>query len=203
MAASSTAWRRTRLAIVAWALCACGGASPDPDEPVAPHSATSALISEGREAERKREYLQARALYERAVAEAPDATSKTYALTELTRALLFWGALEDGRTALEQLIDLEPERASSWHDLGVVRSQLGDQHGADKALRRAVQLAPRDPRPRIALAAVLAKTERYDEALEHYRLLDQMELPERLAKAVDQAIWLLEQQPADEPAPPP
>jgi cytochrome c-type biogenesis protein CcmH/NrfG len=37
---------------------------------------------------------------------------------------------------LETAVDRDPGRAGAWHDLGVIRVQLGDLAGAEAALRR-------------------------------------------------------------------
>ena len=124
--------------------------------------------------------------------EAPDRTSAAAALRELASALLFWGELAGAGEALERLVALVPDEVSAWHDLGIVRARRGDPAGAERALRRAAGLAPADPRPRIALAALLVAGRRWDEALVEYRALQRLRLPERMRRAVTRAIELVE-----------
>ena len=170
---------------------ACGGAAPEPAEP-GPAPRIAALLEEAREAERVRRHDRARALYEQAVREAPDRTSEGAALRELASALLFWGEVEAAGQALERLVVVAPDEVSGWHDLGIVRARRGDPAGAERALRRAAAMAPADPRPRIALAALLVTGRRWDEALAEYRGLQRLRLPERMRRAVARAIELLE-----------
>ncbi len=81
---------------------------------------------------------------------------------------------------------------SAWHDLGVVRARLGDTAGAERALARAISLDPAEPRPRVALAAMMVNQHRWDDALAQYRALEKMALPERMREAVARAIELIE-----------
>ena len=85
----------------------------------------------------------------------------------------------------------DPARASAWHDLGVIRTKLGELSEAEVALRRSVSLAASDPRPRIALAALLVKSRRYRKAEVEYRALLDLELPPRIRSAVKKALALL------------
>jgi uncharacterized protein YjiS (DUF1127 family) len=64
-----------------------------------------------------------------------------------------------------------------------------------------VALAPGDPRPRIALAALLVRGRRWPDALREYRALQRMDLPDRLRDAVARAIALVEAEAARPLAP--
>ena len=183
---------------------ACGGgaraAAPAPAPPTT-SAPTQALLDRAHQAERARRYDQARALYQRAVEAAPDRASKVAALGELASALLFWGELDHGAAVLEREVALAPGQVSAWHDLGVVRARLGDVAGAERALDRAIALAPDEPRPRVALAALLVNQHRWDQALVQYRALEHLALPERTRRAVVRAIQLIESARAGAAAP--
>jgi eukaryotic-like serine/threonine-protein kinase len=172
------------LAIVVGA--ACGGGRPEAREP-AVAEVTTEWIERAHAAERERRYDRARQAYQRAIAGAPDDFSRGHGHRELGRALVFWGEYEAGQEALERAVALRPGDAPAWHDLGIVRHQLGDLTGAEAALTRAAALAPRDPRPRIALAALLWNQERLTEALAQYDALAGLELPEAVREKVEWA----------------
>jgi Flp pilus assembly protein TadD len=180
-------------ATLAAVLGACGGGqAARPRAQIAP--ATAALLARARDEERARRYDRARALYERAAREAPDRASAARAWRDLARALLFWGEIGGAEAALESAVAADPSEVSAWHDLGIVRSRRGDAVGAERALRRAIALAPREPRPRVALAALLVVQRRWREALREYRALSGMELPERVRRAVERAISMIEEE---------
>lgn len=157
--------------------------------------ATLAWVQRAEEYQRQRRYDLARAAYQRAKREAPDAVSRAHASWQLGLALEFWGEYANARRELRDATALRPEYAPAWHDLGMVCIKLHDYGGAERALRRAVQLRPRDPRPRIALAEMYWQMQRrYADALAEYRKLLSLELPKRVRKAVRWAVCELERQ---------
>ena len=195
---------RAYLAIAAVALTvlagACGGARAE--ERQEPAASTRALLTRAREAERARRYDRARELYLRATREAPDRHSQALAWRELGSALIFWGELDEASRALGRVVAIDPGAVSAWHDLGIVRAKLDDPAGAERAFRRAIALAPEEPRPRVALAALLVRQRRWNDALAEYRVLARLELPEAMRKAVARAIQLLEVERRRRGAPP-
>ena len=100
--------------------------------------------------------------------------------------------MADAEAALTRAVSSAPDDVSAWHDLGVVRARLGDAGGAERALARAIALDPAEPRPRVALAALMVNQRRWDDALVQYRALEKMELPARMRSAVSRAIALIE-----------
>jgi Tfp pilus assembly protein PilF len=52
------------------------------------------------------------------------------------------GALEEAQNLLERAIKIEPRHFGAWAGLGLVREDLGDLKGAQKAYREAVYLHP-------------------------------------------------------------
>ena len=75
-----------------------------------------------------------------------------------------------------------------WHDLGILRHHAGDDPGAIAALSRAEQLAPRDTRPRKALAALYWKRGDKANAAQQYRALLQLDIPDGLRSKVEWAL---------------
>ncbi|MBV8760704.1 MAG: hypothetical protein JO257_25650, partial [Deltaproteobacteria bacterium] len=67
-----------------------------------------------------------------------------------------------------------------------------DDAGAREALGRAKQLAPRDARPRIALAALYWSSGDKPQALAEYKALLDLDLPDRVREKVRWAIGVLE-----------
>jgi tetratricopeptide (TPR) repeat protein len=151
-------------------------------------ASTEAHLREAEALERKRRYDRARDRYQRAVDEAPDAASAGFAAHRFASALAFWGELPAARAMLEIAVERAPRRASAWHDLGILRAQLGDRRAAEDALRRAASLAPGDPRPPIALAALLLREGRCGEARAIYRRLLAADPPEKTRKLLGEAL---------------
>jgi Flp pilus assembly protein TadD len=138
----------------------------------------------------RRDYPAALADHARAVREAPDRPSRIHALREQAGTLIAIGDLAGAARALEAVVRLAPA-ARDLNDLGIVRARLGQPAAAEAALRRARDLAPRDPRPRRGLAALLVNQRRFDEALAEYRALKPL-VPRALADKVAIAIELVE-----------
>jgi Flp pilus assembly protein TadD len=180
--------RAAYLVLAALAAAACGGSAPRPAA-VAP--ATTQAIARAEASERARNYDEARARYQAAERDAPDDTSRAFAARKRASALMFWGEYEAAATALETVVALAPADASAWHDLGILRHRAGDAAGAERALREAVAHAPKDARPRIALAAVLVNQHRYGDALAEYEHILDLDIPERTRDAVHEGIALL------------
>lgn len=172
------------LAVVA----ACGGA------PRGPAASTRAAVTHAEELERARRHDEARVAYEQAIADAPDQVSEVYARLELASQLAFWRDLPAAIAQLEAVVVLDDRSARAWHDLGILRHASGDDAGARAALDRAITLAPRDPRPRIALAALLWDRGELGGARTQYRALLELELSDAVRAKVE---WALTQLPQD------
>lgn len=178
---------RARLAavIVVSLAVAAGCAHPQPARPA---PAVAAEVARAEAALARRDHLVARAAYERAVALATDQPSELYARKELAEALVLWRDLPAAVEQLARLTALAPDDPATWHDLGIVRHTLGDDDGARVALERARDLRPRDPRPRLALAALAWSRHDRAAALAEYRALAALDLPARLRDKVDWAL---------------
>jgi protein O-GlcNAc transferase len=68
---------------------------------------------------------------------------------------------------LQQAVELRPDFAEAWSDLGEARKSLSDVKGALSAFRRAVELNPRDPVAQARLGACLLDAGAAHEAVEH------------------------------------
>lgn len=174
-----------RTAALALGLAGCGGAAargPDP--------AVQAAVARAEAAERARKHDVARGELERAIAAARDPLSRAYAHREYAEMLVSWGEYPAAIAQLERAVAARPE-AGAWHDLGLLRHNAGDLPGALAALAEARTLAPRDPRPRIALAALRWRTGDRPGALVEYRALLELELPPRIRAKVEWAVGAL------------
>lgn len=95
--------------------------------------------------------------------------------------LVYWGAANLEKATLdpsrmpeavrlyEEAVRRSPNDYRFWQDLGLVREQTGDAAGGEKALRRAIELAPAYARPRWYLGNLLLRAGRTDEAFAELR----------------------------------
>jgi tetratricopeptide (TPR) repeat protein len=173
------------LALVALvALAGCGGRAP---APAGPSAQVRAEIEQAEAAERARRHDVAREHYRRAVAAARDAESIAFARREFAETLVSWGEYPEAIVQLEVSLAARPD-AGAWHDLGLLRNNRGDVPGALAALEQARALAPRDVRPRVALAALRWKSGDPSGAAAEYRALLELDLPQRLRARVQWAL---------------
>jgi tetratricopeptide (TPR) repeat protein len=174
-----------KRAASALALAACAHAAPAAPGPAA---AVRAEIDRADAAEQARRHDLAREHYQRAIALARDADSIGFARHEYAEILVTWGELPEARAQLEIAVAAQPRDASAWHDLGLLRHHEGDDPGAIEALARAEQLAPRDVRPRTALAALYWRRGDKASAAREYRGMLALELPDRVRAKVEWAL---------------
>lgn len=172
-----------KWAASALALAACAHAAP-----AGPAAAVRAEVDRADAAEQARRHDLAREHYQRAIALAHDADSIGFARHEYAETLVTWGELPEARAQLELAVAAQPGDASAWHDLGLLRHHAGDDPGAIAALARAEQLAPRDVRPRTALAALYWQRGDKASAAREYRDMLALELPDRLRAKVEWAL---------------
>ncbi|HEY0384779.1 MAG TPA: carbohydrate binding domain-containing protein [Pyrinomonadaceae bacterium] len=78
-------------------------------------------------------------------------------------------ALQDAVREYEEAARLSPNDYRFWMDLGRAREQAGDSSGGEKALRRAVALAPAYAYPRWLLGNLLLRSGRGNEAFDELR----------------------------------
>jgi hypothetical protein len=78
-------------------------------------------------------------------------------------------ALQDALSHYEEAVRLSPNDYRFWMDLGRAREQAGDAAGGEKALRRAVELAPAYAYPRWYLGNLLLRAGRGDESFKELR----------------------------------
>lgn len=151
-------------------------------------------------AETARHHEVARGHYEAAVASAKDPETVAYARRAYAETLMSWGEYPAAATQLEAVVAIKPDAASSWHDLGMLYHHDGDDPRAIAALERARTLQPRDPRPRISLAALRWQRHDLAGAKAEYEGLLQLALPERLRAKVEWAIGELSRSAARAPS---
>jgi len=181
---------RTILFPIVAVLASCAHPAP-PAPPPKPTIDVRAEIEQAEQAERARRHDIAREHYERAVASATDPASISYARREFAETLITWGEYPAAIQHLEVVVSLHPKDAGAWHDLGMLRHHEGDDAGAIAALERARDLAPRNPKPRIALAALQWKLGNKPAAAAEYRKLLELDLPERVRAKVEWALGVL------------
>jgi Flp pilus assembly protein TadD len=145
-------------------------------------------IAQAETAEKARQHEVARAHYQRAIAYARDPQSVHLARREFADTLITWGELPEAIAQLEGALAAAPDDAGTWHDLGILRHQQGDDAGAITALERARTLRATDPRPRIALAALRWQRGDRAGARREYEALLQLELPDHVRAKVKWAI---------------
>jgi len=177
----------TRLLVVAW-LVACGGkhaATPGPD-PVALE------LKLAEQAEQARDHTGARAHYEAAIRAARTPAQIDLAHREFAETLITWGEVHEAERHLVVAVDANPDDAGAWHDLGLVRHAHGDHANGIVALERARSLRPKDPRPRIALAALRWKIGDKAGAKVEYQALLALDLPEKVRAKVEWALGVLD-----------
>jgi Flp pilus assembly protein TadD len=170
------------------ALAACGGGqhpatAPDP---------VRVEIERAEDAEKLRHHDEAAVHYKAAIAAATTRKAQAWAHHEFAETLATWGQLADAQHELEAAAAATPGDPSVWQDLGILRHKQADEPGALEALGRAKSLAPRDARPRIALAALYWSTGDKPNALAEYRALLDLDLPDRVREKVRWAIGVLE-----------
>ncbi len=189
-------WPVARMTLVALlALTSCHHNHAPGNEVTGPQPTTRVAVTTwqqelalAQQAERERRHFDARAHYQAAYRNATTAQAHADVARQFADTLLSWGEFADAQTQLELVVSHQPNQAAAWHDLGMVRHRLGLPAGAEVALRRAIGVAPAEPRPRIALAALLWSNHRLVDALREYQALRQLALPAAVRNKVDWAI---------------
>jgi tetratricopeptide (TPR) repeat protein len=100
---------------------------------------------------------------------APDDPWTHWAYAGLEKSSFEPAALQDSVRHYEEAVRLSPNDYRFWQDLGRAREQLGDAAGGEKALRRAVELAPAYAYPRWLLGNLLLRSGRGDESFQELR----------------------------------
>jgi hypothetical protein len=80
-----------------------------------------------------------------------------------------YGEYSDAVAELERAAELRPRDYYLWLELGMTRDQLGDQEGAERALRESVRLAPYYAQPGWQFGNLLFRLGRVDEAFAELR----------------------------------
>ena len=85
-------------------------------------------------------------------------------------ALVNLERLDEAVFELREATRLRPSYYYEWLDLGVTLDRMGDQQGAEEALRKSIMLAPAFAQPHWQLGNFLYRTGHYAEAFEELRL---------------------------------
>ncbi|HEV2915772.1 MAG TPA: tetratricopeptide repeat protein [Pyrinomonadaceae bacterium] len=95
---------------------------------------------------------------------APDDPLTHWTVASLEKQALAPDQVGETLGEFERAVSLSPYDYRLWVDLGRTREQAGDREGGEKALRRAVELAPFYAEPRWLLGNLLLRSGRIDEA---------------------------------------
>lgn len=106
---------------------------------------------------------------------APDDPLTHWTVAALEKQALPPDRLQETLGEYEKAVSRSPNDYRLWVDLGRTREQSGDAAGGEKALRRAVELAPFYPEPRWLLGNLLLRAGRADEAFAELRLAGEMD----------------------------
>ena len=98
-----------------------------------------------------------------------DALNDPDALLGLGNALTIAGRNGDAVRVYSRLLQLDPDNASAYENMGVAQLQARDLRAAEASLRRALQLDPDLPAAHTALGVLLAQTGRKAEAIEAWK----------------------------------
>ena len=127
---------------------------------------------------------------------APDDPWTHWVVAGLEKRSLLPGDLEDAARHYEEAVRLSPNDYRFWLDLGRTREELGDRAGGEKALRRAVELAPFYANPHWYLGNLLLRAGRGEEAFAELRRA--AEADTKLRPQLFNAAWTLYGQNIDE-----
>ena len=100
---------------------------------------------------------------------APDDPLTHWRLADLEIKSLDPGQLREAVRHYEEAVSLSPNDYRLWIDLGRAREQAGDAAGGERALRRAVELAPAYSYPRWYLGNLLLREGRIEDAFAELR----------------------------------
>lgn len=169
-------------------VVACGARQTAPAHP----DPVRTEIERAEDAERSRHHDDAAVHYRAAIAAATTPKAQAWAHHEFAETLATWGELEQAIAELQAAAQATPDDPSIWQDLGILRHKQHDDRGAIESLAKAKDLAPRDARPRIALAALYWSSGARPQALAEYKALLDLDLPDRVREKVRWAIGVLE-----------
>ncbi len=106
---------------------------------------------------------EAERLLRETIAETPDFVDAHYALGLLLAAAP--DKMEEAAQALKQVVQLDPESAPAWYNLGLAQQNMGQLESAEISLQRACLIAPDVARYQRAIVILLAQMERWSAAV--------------------------------------
>jgi tetratricopeptide (TPR) repeat protein len=147
-------------------------ASPRPALDATRGESALAYLQQGVELDRLGRVAEAMAAYQSALRLDPGLTQARYGLSMVAARL---GDLDGAISLVRDVVRAEPGLTSARYDLGVhlwnrYRTARGlrqpaDLEDAERELRKAIELDPSAPRPRLVLGQLLAERQRLDEAV--------------------------------------
>jgi len=90
-------------------------------------------------------------------------------LVSLAQRLRQQGRFADARAAAERVLEIEPDNAAAWFNLGAALGALGEPQSAEAAYRRALEANPKYAEAWSNLAGLLGASGRGEEELAAYR----------------------------------
>jgi hypothetical protein len=117
-------------------------------------------------------------------------------VASLKKRSLLPGEMEEAVRQYEEAVRLSPNDYRFWVDLGRAREDMGDRAGGEKALRRAVELAPSYALPRWYLGNLLLRAGRVEDGFAELRRA--AEADAKLRPQLFNAAWALYAQNIDE-----
>lgn len=163
------------LAAMVLAGCAApGGRQDTPDETIDPEGAVGDAgqtveerYLEALDLMRRNQFDDARAAFEALAEDAPDASGPS---TNLGILHLRAKRLPEARTALKRAVDINPDNAVAWNELGRTERQLDNAEAARDAYRQAIALDETLAEAHLNLGLVLDQPLNDAQgALTHYR----------------------------------
>ena len=88
-----------------------------------------------------------------------------HALSTRAHVLAEMGDKAASLQTLRRLVEVAPEQAAGWFNLGYLSEEMGELEQAESAFRRATELEPKLDRAWYGLALALIRQRRYDEAV--------------------------------------
>lgn len=150
-----------------------------PDDPILRDSLASASAGLAGVAERRGQWAKALTILESWAERDPNDSKPPL---RIGRVLFHLGRIEDARAQLERATTLDATLDPPGITLGILHSESGHFDLALRELKRAVEAAPKDPRPRLGLARWLLDRERASEARDAARYAAELEPSSSRAK---------------------
>lgn len=139
----------------------------DPAEPKVAAAAYEAELAKGKDLEKASKLAEARAVYESLVAKHPDRFEAYHRMALLADAQ---HGYQDSEAFYTQALQLSPENADVFADLGYSFYLQGKFAQAERSMRKAIEIKPEEQRYHNQLGLIFGRTGRVMEAMKEFRL---------------------------------